>query len=108
MLRPVVFANAVAAVSAIGYILCALVALAAPTFLTAVFQGWSHTLDLAKIQRPGWFFGESLLGLVTFVVTMWVGGWLLAALYNRWSGATSTASTPPAASGSEVHHAGAH
>lgn len=108
MLRPVVFANAVAAVSAIGSVVCALLSLAAPGLLLSIAQGWVHTLDLAKIQRPGFSLGEALLGLVTFAVVMWVGGWLLAALYNRWSGATSAASAPHAASGSEARHAGAH
>ncbi|MEK7681364.1 MAG: DUF5676 family membrane protein [Chloroflexota bacterium] len=105
MLRPVVFANAVAAVSTIGSVVCALLSLAAPGLLLSIAQGWAHTLDLTKIQRPGFSPGEALLGLVTFTIFMWVGGWLLATFYNRWSGA---ASAPPAASGSEVHHAGAH
>ncbi|MDO8533071.1 MAG: DUF5676 family membrane protein [Dehalococcoidia bacterium] len=95
MLRPVVFANAVAAVSAIGSVACALLSLAAPGLLLSIAQGWAHTLDLTKIQRPGFTLGEALLGLVTFTIFMWIGGWLLATIYNRWSGATSTASTPP-------------
>ncbi|MBI4307324.1 MAG: hypothetical protein HY684_00765 [Chloroflexi bacterium] len=96
MLRPVVFANAVAVVSAIGYGACALLSLAAPGLLVSIAQGWVHTLDLTKIQRPGFSFGEAFLGLIALLVTAWLGGWLLAWFYNRWGGAERKATTEQA------------
>ena len=107
MLRPVVFANAVAAVSAIGSVVCALLSLVAPGLLVSIAQGWVHTLDLTKIQRSGFPLGEALLGLVTFAVVMWVGGWVLAWLYNRWSGAPQEAQVKEARP-APAHPAGTH
>lgn len=79
-------AHAVATVVGVGYILCRLIAAAAPGFLFNVGQSWLHTVNLEPLRATGsmstaMFF----LGLVTSVVVSWVAAFATAELYRRWA-----------------------
>ena len=78
------FATALAAITAVVYVLCALLALAAPGLFLALFETWVHGLDLARIAPDGMLVTplRFIVGLVTVTLAAWVFGWAWAALYN--------------------------
>lgn len=85
MIRMVPFANAVAAVVAIFYVLCGVLAAAAPDLYAAIVRTWVHAMDIAVLFPKGTNvgIGSSLLGLVTITAAAWLTAALLATLYNR-------------------------
>jgi hypothetical protein len=84
MIKAIPFATALAAASAVFYVLCALLVLLAPGLSLALFQTWVHGLDVsilatsAPLVTPLGF----VVGLVTFTVIAWLFGAGWAALYN--------------------------
>ncbi|MBI2942249.1 MAG: hypothetical protein HYY04_17610 [Chloroflexi bacterium] len=87
MIRPVPFATALSAISAVFYTLCALFALTAPSLFLAFFQTWVHGLDLSLLAAgaPLVTLPRFTVGLVTVTVSAWLFGAGLAALYNTLS-----------------------
>lgn len=84
-MKAVPFANSLAAVSAVLYVVCRVLAVVAPGFLTALFQSWVHTVDVSSlVSRPGGA-GEFVFGLVSLVAVAWVFGYAWAWMYNKWS-----------------------
>lgn len=86
MVNSKTLANSVAAVGGATFIICRLLAAAAPNFLFSIGQSWFHSVVLAPdrmtapIRMGGFFFG-----LVTFVLFAWVFTYATAELYNRWN-----------------------
>ncbi|MBI3979655.1 MAG: hypothetical protein HY331_15855 [Chloroflexi bacterium] len=84
MIRVFPFATALAGVSAAFYVLCAVLALLAPSFFLALFQTWVHGLNLSLLAAgvplvtPAGF----VVGLVTFTLIAWLFGAVWGALYN--------------------------
>lgn len=85
MIRMVPFANAVAAVTAIFYVLCGVLAAAAPDLYAAIARTWVHAMDVSVLFPDGTTvgIGSSILGLVTITAAAWLTAALLAMLYNR-------------------------
>ncbi len=79
-------ALAAAATAGITYVICALFTWAAPN-LALKFLGWMmHLVNVEKfaggIQMSA---GGFVLGLLPILFYSYLGGWLLAWLYNRFS-----------------------
>lgn len=83
MLRIVPFATALAAISAVCYLIGVLIALVAPGAFMALMQSW-FLVNLAGLGAlvtvPGF-----IVGLVTITAGAWLFGAALAALYNLLS-----------------------
>ncbi len=83
MLRIVPFATALAAISAVCYLIGVVIALAVPGAFMALMQVW-FLLNLASlgalVTLPGF-----IVGLVTITAGAWLFGAALAALYNLLS-----------------------
>jgi hypothetical protein len=88
MLRAVPFANALAAVSAAGYVLCRVLIDMAPGFFASVAQSWFHGLVVAPTPWPTMNAGEFLLGLVSLTAVAWIFAAAWAWLYNRLAPST--------------------
>ncbi|MBI4317845.1 MAG: hypothetical protein HY675_05095 [Chloroflexi bacterium] len=80
MIRIVPFATALAAISAVCYLIGVVIALAAPGAFMALMEAWS-LLNLAGlvalVTLPGF-----IVGLVTVTAGAWLFGAAFAAIYN--------------------------
>ena len=83
MLRIVPFATALAAISAVCYLIGVVIALAVPGAFMALMQVW-FLLNLASLGVLVTVLGF-IVGLVTVAAAFWVIGAALAALYNLLS-----------------------
>lgn len=84
MLKPVAFANAFTAVSAVLYVLCWLLSALAPELLFSFSKAWAHTVNLEAIRTNGTLdMGSALYGMVTWAALTWVTTYAGAYLYNR-------------------------
>lgn len=84
MLKSQPFANAVAVVVGVGYVLCRIVAALAPQFLFRISQSWFHTINLdSSLATRSMSFSMFLLGLISSVALSWVAAYAVAELYNR-------------------------
>lgn len=84
MLKEVPFANALAVLMGVVYVLCALFVAVLPDLFKAVAVSWFHGIDLEAIWTGG-LRGNFLLGLGSTVVLSWLGGWVFAWVYNKLS-----------------------
>ena len=67
------------------YVICRLLAVAAPNLLFSVGQSWFHTVNLESVRAACPMpTGTFILGLATSVVFSWVAAYAVAELYNRW------------------------
>ena len=78
------FANALAAVTGIVYVVCSLSVALFPGFSKVVGQSWFHGMDIDLIWT-GSPRGNFLLGFITAVIGMWLVGWAFAWVYNQFS-----------------------
>src|SRR5262245_21222740 len=73
-LQLVPLANAIAAVGAVAFTLCALFVIVAPYAFLAITQTWFHGLAVAQLWpgKPQIQVGDFALGLVTFTAATWI------------------------------------
>lgn len=83
MLKEVPFANALAVVMGVVYIVCRLLVGIAPDLFRSIAQSWFHGYDLSTIPVAPLTFGGFLVGLITAVVATWIFGYLLVWTYNK-------------------------
>lgn len=83
-MKELAFANALAAITAIVYVVCSLLVVVFPGFFKLVSQSWFHGIDIGLIWT-GSPRGNFLVGFVTAVVGMWLAGRVFAWLYNQFS-----------------------
>ena len=83
MLKEVPFANALAGVMGVFYIVCRLLVGIAPDLFRSITQSWFHGYDLSAIPAGSTTFGGFLLGLITAVLAIWVFGYFFAWAYNK-------------------------
>lgn len=85
MLNAKAFANAATAVTAVFYVICALLSYVAPDFIFGLAKSWVHTMNLDASKAnfvPD--LGVAIYGIVTISIITWVTTYALIALYNRW------------------------
>ena len=86
MLKPIAFANAVAAVSLVLYVVCRVISLIAPDFLFAIGSSWLHTFSIDSMRATvSLDLGTFVLGAVSLGVLAWVTAFGVAYLYNQWA-----------------------
>ena len=86
MLKEMPFANALAAVMGVVYIVCRLLVGIAPDLFRSIAQTWFHGYDLSAIPPAPMTFGGFVVGLITSVGAAWIFGYALAWVYNKLSG----------------------
>lgn len=77
------FANASAVLTAIVYVVCAILVAAFPGVFKIVGQSWFHGVDLGLIWT-GSPRGNFIVGFITAVIGTWLAGWVFAWLYNNF------------------------
>lgn len=75
MLKVKPFANALAGVTAIFYLVCALLFAVVPDLFRGIAQTWFHGYDLSVIPPAPITFWGMVVGLITVVVVTWVFGY---------------------------------
>lgn len=83
--NPKATANALAVVGGGLYLLCAAWSLASRESFVAIFNTWSHTVELSGLPAKQPDFGSVLIGLVTFVIATWLTGYAFAYAYNYFA-----------------------
>ncbi|MBI2022643.1 hypothetical protein HYS97_02255 [Candidatus Daviesbacteria bacterium] len=84
MLNSKAFANAVTLVTAVFYVICLAISVAAPEFLFGIGRSWMHSINLEAIKAtttPS--FQTSIWGLITISAVTWVTTFATIELYNR-------------------------
>lgn len=85
MLDAKAFANAVTAVTAVFYFVCAALSFLAPELIFNIGQSWVHTLNIEAVKsvyRPDLL--TFLYGLLTIAAVTWVTTYAAIYLYNTW------------------------
>ncbi len=83
MLNARAFANAVTAVTAVVYVICLLLSLAAPGVVFGVAQSWVHGLSLEGMKSAQTIsLGSAAGGLITISLLAWVTTYATICLYN--------------------------
>ena len=72
-----------AVVSAIVYLVCALLIAIVPSFIINVFVALFHGVDISKIAMPSFVIGRTILGLFGVIIIASIFGWLYASVYNK-------------------------
>lgn len=85
MLNSKAFAQAVAVVTGIVFVVCRLLTALVPQFVFTIGQSWFHTINLSSVVAgTSMTFSMFIVGLVSSVVLSWLVGYGVAELYNRW------------------------
>lgn len=84
MLKPTAFANAVAILSGLFYVVFSILKLGAPAAFAYLFNTQFFGADVARLV-PEMTFGTFLATLVVFLVLGWIFGYVFAWLYNRFA-----------------------
>ncbi len=82
-IQTVSFANALAMVSVGAYLLCVLLAAAAPDLFATILSSWFHGMLAGTGGGVRVTAAGILLGLLTVAASAWLFGLALAAVYNR-------------------------
>ena len=83
-MKALAFANSLAIITAIVYVICSLSIALFPEFSKVVSQSWFHGIDFGLIWT-GSPRGNFLVGFITAVIGMWLTGYLFAWLYKQFS-----------------------
>ena len=85
-LSPKRVAYSLASVSAILYIICAILISIAPEATIKLFGSLFHGINIELIAQNTISFGSTILGLIEIVVGSLIIGWLFAKIYNSIKG----------------------
>jgi len=78
------FALASASTFGIASVVCALLFWIAPAFSLGLFNNMMHGIDLASIAKTSFSLSSALVGLILAVILGYLGGALIALLYNKF------------------------
>lgn len=80
--EPMVTANAVAATTAIVYVLCRILVGLFPDLSFTVAQSWFHGIALGQLGSWNLTPPSFILGIVSSAITAWIVGYIFASVYN--------------------------
>lgn len=83
MLKSVPFANAVAIVSAVFFLICTALSYISPDLTGVLLQSWFHNFGLSSINPIQLSLNSFTLGLVSFTLVSWVATYITIEVYNR-------------------------
>lgn len=84
MLKPVAWANSLAAVTVIFYLVLWILNNVAPDLFSLVFNAQFLGADVASLTS-GWDIQTGVVNLVVLAVSVWIMGYIWAYLYNRFT-----------------------
>jgi len=85
-IQSIKFANAASLTVGILYVVCTLFVALAPEAALTILNGAMHMPDISSaLGGTDVSIGGFLLGLIPMLVYSYIGAWLLATLYNRFS-----------------------
>ena len=80
--HPTATANALAATTAIIYVVCRGAFVVAPDLAMTIAKSWFHGIDISLIAAQSVDTGSWVVGIVSATVGAWLAGYLFATLYN--------------------------
>lgn len=83
--KPKAMANALAVVAGASYLVCVVWSYIWRESFIAIFNTWTHTVDLSGLPTRQPDFGSMLIGFVTFVIASWLTGYAFAYTYNYFA-----------------------
>jgi len=83
MLKSVPFANAVAIISAVFFVICVALSYLLPDITSLLIQSWFHNLGLTQVKPIQLSLNSFALGLISFTVVSWITMYFTIVLYNR-------------------------
>lgn len=84
MLKPIPFANALAATTALFYFVLWLLGLALPKLFAFLVNAQYFGSDVSSLYPANFNFVTSLVSLIVLTGIAWLMGFIWASLYNRW------------------------
>ncbi|MDO8551265.1 MAG: DUF5676 family membrane protein [bacterium] len=84
--QQVALANAIAATTAVIYVVCALAIALFPDASMMIAKSWFHGIDISKIYYNQITAGSLVLGLITSIIGSWLLGYMFARFYNSFAG----------------------
>ncbi len=81
---PLATANALAATTAVIYLLYAAAVALLPDLSMTIAQSWFIDIDLTKISSFKLTAGSFILGIITATIAAWLIGFLFAKIYNQF------------------------
>lgn len=81
---PKATANALVVVGGGLYIICAAWILLSRDSFMGVINTWVHGIDLSALPSKTPDLGTLLMGLLTFVISAWLTGYVFAVVYNNF------------------------
>lgn len=86
MVKPIILANSITAVSLVLYVACRVLSLIAPDFLFNIGRSWFHTFSLDALRgNTPMDAGAFVFGAITLAILTWITTYAAAALYSKWS-----------------------
>lgn len=83
MLKSIPFANAIAIVSTIFFVVCAALTYLFPG-LTGIFvESWFHNFGLSAVKPIQLSLNSFVLGLVSFSLVSWITTYIAVEIYNK-------------------------
>lgn len=84
MLSAKAFANAVAVVTAVFYLVCWVLSTVAPDLVIGIAKSWVHSLSLEVLKSASAISPETgLIGIITISALAWVTTYATIWLYNK-------------------------
>lgn len=77
--------NALAATTAIIFVLCRVLVSFFPDIFFAVAQSWFHGIELGKAGAWNLTLGFFILGLISSTITAWIVGYLFIKVYRLFA-----------------------
>lgn len=86
MIKSIPLANAATVITAVFYIVCALLSSVAPDVLVGIANSWIHSLNLEPLRAAEELsMGTLVMGLVTLSALTWITTYVMIELYNHWA-----------------------
>jgi len=77
-----VIPNALAATTAIIFVLCRILADLFPDVFFAIAQSWFHGIELSKLNAWNLTFVSFIIGLISSMTTAWIIGYIFVRVYR--------------------------
>ena len=87
-MKPIALANSLAVVAFLGFSICIVWAVVDQNTFIAFWNSWFHGFDINILIPEGGLqinVGQVIFGIVSFTLSAWLGGYLVAWLYNHFS-----------------------
>lgn len=82
--HPTATANALAATTAIIYVVCRGAFVVAPDLAMTIAKSWFHGIDISLIAVQSVDTGSWVVGIVSATAGAWLTGYLFAVVYNKF------------------------